>query len=465
VHVLRAWPRRPRVALFVALITLVAGLVVVPLATAAPPPNPTDTQLKSAAAQKAALNQQVGALAAQVAHAQNQLQVLEAQAEGAQQRADYELQLLQQAQLAATAARAAVGAAQQKVNQAQENFVAYAQAAYMNGSVAGATGTLLTAQNPSELLQQSTIQDYQATHQLNAIGAMQRATVGKSNADAAARSAVAKQQQAAAAATSAKQQAVQAAASAVIQEKSLQTTLSASQAQLQTAQLALATLYNQRATFLAYQKEQARLAAIAAAKKLAQEKAAAAQALAAARLREQQQQQQQQQQSSGGAVSGGSDSGSSAPVPTGGSWTAAAGQAAANRALAYLGIIYAWDGGNANGPTRGVCAGNGAFNDCNVIGFDCSGLSLYAWAPYISLYHYTVTQYNQAGSYHPSPGNFMPGDLLFWSSDGTINGIHHVAIYIGGGNVIQAPQSGEVVQITPWDQVDWGYYGATRPLT
>jgi cell wall-associated NlpC family hydrolase len=112
-----------------------------------------------------------------------------------------------------------------------------------------------------------------------------------------------------------------------------------------------------------------------------------------------------------------------------------------------------------------VCAGDGAFNDCHVIGFDCSGLALFAWGSYISLDHYAATQYWQAGSYHPSTDSLLPGDLVFWSSDGTQSGIHHVAIYIGGGNVIQAPQSGEVIQITPLDQVDWGYFGATRPLT
>jgi cell wall-associated NlpC family hydrolase len=127
--------------------------------------------------------------------------------------------------------------------------------------------------------------------------------------------------------------------------------------------------------------------------------------------------------------------------------------------------MYAWAGGNAYGPTRGVCAGDGAWNDCNVIGFDCSGLAMYAWGPYLSMDHYAATQYYQAGSYHPSPGNFMPGDLLFWSSNGSVSGIHHVAIYLDGGMVVQAPESGERVTVTPWDQVSWGYYGATRPLT
>jgi len=100
-----------------------------------------------------------------------------------------------------------------------------------------------------------------------------------------------------------------------------------------------------------------------------------------------------------------------------------------------------------------------------VIGFDCSGLTLYAWGAYMNLDHYAASQYWQAGSYHPSTSNLMPGDLVFWSSNGSQSGIHHVAIYEGGGMVIQAPQSGEVIQETPLDQVDWGYFGATRPLT
>ena len=87
------------------------------------------------------------------------------------------------------------------------------------------------------------------------------------------------------------------------------------------------------------------------------------------------------------------------------------------------------------------------------------------WAPYKSLDHYSVTQYSQAGSYHPSSSSLLPGDLVFWSSNGAVSGIHHVAMYIGGGNVIQAPQSGSVITITPLWSVSSGYYGATRPLT
>ena len=133
--------------------------------------------------------------------------------------------------------------------------------------------------------------------------------------------------------------------------------------------------------------------------------------------------------------------------------------------MPYVGMRYSWAAGNASGPTYGVSEPGNAWNDSNVLGFDCSGLTLYAWAPYLGMDHYAATQYTQAGSYHPSTDNLMPGDLVFWSSNGSISGIHHVAVYIGGGMVIQAPESGSVIQETPLGSVSWGYYGATRPLT
>jgi cell wall-associated NlpC family hydrolase len=57
----------------------------------------------------------------------------------------------------------------------------------------------------------------------------------------------------------------------------------------------------------------------------------------------------------------------------------------------------------------------------------------------------------------------MPGDLIFWSNGGRW-GIHHVAIYIGGGQMVEAPYSGAYVQIASiWEY--GGFYGATRPFT
>ncbi|HJQ03098.1 MAG TPA: NlpC/P60 family protein, partial [Jatrophihabitans sp.] len=171
----------------------------------------------------------------------------------------------------------------------------------------------------------------------------------------------------------------------------------------------------------------------------------------------------QQAQNSGGN-SGGSSGQPAPPGPTAGGWTAARGQAAANKALSQLGVAYSWAAGGYFGPTYGVDSpGTDGWDDGSVFGFDCSGLTMFGWYPALSLPHFAASQY-YSGTFHPQPDQFMPGDLLFWS-DGGADAIHHVAMYIGNGNVVQAPNSGDVVKITPWDQVAYGYFGATRPLT
>lgn len=447
-------PSRSRaVAALAALVTGFSVLVLAhPAAHATPPPNPTNGQLQQAQQAKDSLAGQVGQLNARVAALTDQLNQLTAAKELAEQKLAYALQLLDQAKTKATAARQAQQQAQQHVQSAQQEFIQYAQAAYMDNGVQGMTGSLLTARDPSALLQQSALQGYQASHQIGAISDLQRATVAKSNADAAARLAVQNQTRAAANAQQAEQNAVAAVNSAQAQTAQVEQSLSAARTQLNSAVSRLQTLTGQRAAYLKWHQHQI---------ELARERARRAQL---ARLRQQRLEQQQQQQNNGGGGSGGGGGGYTGP-PQGGSWSQSRGNTAVNRAERWLGTMYAWAGGNQYGPTRGVCAGDGAWNDCNIIGFDCSGLVMYAWGPYISLAHYAATQYTQAGSYHPGPGNFQPGDLLFWSSDGTIGGIHHVAIYVGNGDVIQAPQSGSTIQITPWDQVSWGYFGATRPLT
>ena len=480
---------------FVLLALLVLTLVgtSAKVAHAAPPVNPSDGQINSAAAQKAALAEQVGQLSARVATQQNQIRQLQAAQEMAEQVLAYKLSLLEIAKQGAVTAQANVAKAQRGVDAAQQQFATFMQAAYMSGSIGGMTGSLLTADDPNVVLQQSSMQQYETDHQLDAIGAMKRASVAKSNADAQARLAVQKRKSATAAAAQAKSDADAAVVSALAQQKQLEASLAQNQAALESAQLKLATLNNQRAAYLAYQEHQRQLAiARAKAKALAEKQAreAAARALAAEKVRQAREAARQQRlaaqnaatggstggngggtsssgggaSSSGGGSGGGSGGSDSAPTPSGGSWTAAKGQAAVNRAMQYLGWMYAWAGGNASGPTYGVCAGDGAYNDCHVRGFDCSGLTLYGWAPYESFPHFSVTQYN-VGSVHPSISDLMPGDLVFWSSNGAQSGVHHVAMYIGNGNVIQAPQSGSVIQITPLLQVNWGYFGATRPLT
>jgi cell wall-associated NlpC family hydrolase len=148
-----------------------------------------------------------------------------------------------------------------------------------------------------------------------------------------------------------------------------------------------------------------------------------------------------------------------------GNWTPARGVTIAERALGWLSWPYSFDGGNAAGPTYGRPVDHASRNDGHILGFDCSGLVIYAVAPWTGLDHSAAAQYTEAGSFHPAVNSLQPGDLVFWSQDGTIAGIGHVAIYIGNGNVVQAPHSGGQIEVTPIDQVESGSVGITRPLT
>lgn len=154
------------------------------------------------------------------------------------------------------------------------------------------------------------------------------------------------------------------------------------------------------------------------------------------------------------------------PVPQRiGDWTPQRGVRVAKRALQWLNVPYSFGAGGEDGPSYGVAVDYDSRHDAQVYGFDCSGLTMYAAAPWLHLHHDAATQYTEVGSYHPAIDALQPGDFVFWSSDGTIAGIGHVAIYLGGGQVVQAPQSGDVVRVTPIYEVEAGTMGATRPLS
>ena len=73
------------------------------------------------------------------------------------------------------------------------------------------------------------------------------------------------------------------------------------------------------------------------------------------------------------------------------------GQTVVDAAMAYLGTTYAWGGGDYSGPTLGIRDGGVAdrYGDYNKVGFDCSGLALYAWAQVgVYLPHYSGYQYS-----------------------------------------------------------------------
>jgi cell wall-associated NlpC family hydrolase len=86
--------------------------------------------------------------------------------------------------------------------------------------------------------------------------------------------------------------------------------------------------------------------------------------------------------------------------------------------------------------------------------FDCSGLVVWAFAQEgITLPHYTGDLWNSG--MHVSRADLQPGDLVFFFAD-----ISHVGIYIGNGLMVDAPSTGQNVQVQPvfWD----AYVGAVR---
>ncbi|HEX4817047.1 MAG TPA: NlpC/P60 family protein [Nonomuraea sp.] len=133
------------------------------------------------------------------------------------------------------------------------------------------------------------------------------------------------------------------------------------------------------------------------------------------------------------------------------------GEIAAAAALAQLGVSFSWGGGSAKGPTPGIGRGAGTK------GFDCSGLTLYAWSQAgVALSHYTGAQFRQ-GRRVPLSAR-RTGDLLFFG--GGPGDPTHVGLYLGSGLMIHAPKTGDVVKKTAFLRSPYfraAFRGAVRP--
>jgi len=101
-------------------------------------------------------------------------------------------------------------------------------------------------------------------------------------------------------------------------------------------------------------------------------------------------------------------------------------------AMQYLGVPYVWGGASPSG-------------------FDCSGFSMYVFAQMgVSLPHHAASQYSYGIAV--SRDQLEPGDLVFF------DGLGHMGIYIGGGQFIHAPHTGDVVKISSLSD---SWYAAT----
>ncbi|WP_319444959.1 MULTISPECIES: NlpC/P60 family peptidoglycan endopeptidase RipA [unclassified Mycobacterium] len=108
------------------------------------------------------------------------------------------------------------------------------------------------------------------------------------------------------------------------------------------------------------------------------------------------------------------------------------------RAGSQMGVPYSWGGGTAAGPSRGIDSGAGT------TGFDCSGLILYAFAGVgIKLPHYSGAQYDLGRKIPAS--QMRRGDVIFYGPGGA----QHVTLYLGNGQMLEAPYTGSDVHISP----------------
>jgi len=381
---------------------------------------PSDAEI--AAAQAAA-----DAVAAQIADLQEGMAAAQDAVDGARATAVIKLDEYQATQAAyvaaqqqADAAAAAAAKATADLGVAQAQVIDFARRSYMEGSTYPGAAALITAADPAELIQRAALLEAAGGHRsdvLDRVAALQaQATEAEALARTSLDTASALQAQAAtalAAAQDAEVFAREQAASLDAQQAQLQTRLTAAQGQLQ-------ALIGERAAA----DRAAQLAAQLARPVVTPPPAGIAPAPAG-----------------NGAQAGAGDS--------------SAAQRAVDAAMAYRGTPYAWGGGGAQGP------GPGQAPDEGVIGFDCSGLTQYAYAR-----AGIAIPRNSRGQYSALPKvsskNLEAGDLVFWATDvSDPDTIHHVAIWLGGEQILEAPQSGSVVKISA---MRWkGYVGAVRP--
>ncbi|MFI8532613.1 C40 family peptidase [Streptomyces aquilus] len=146
-------------------------------------------------------------------------------------------------------------------------------------------------------------------------------------------------------------------------------------------------------------------------------------------------------------------------------------QAIVNAACSQIGVPYSWGGGSIHGPTYGqdYPGGGPGAHDSQVKGFDCSHLVQYAaWqGAGIALPEGTWNQarwseatarFTRAQGIAP----LQPGDLLLWGSNpADLGSVHHIAVYLGNGKMVEARESGTLVMVSDV-RLNSEYAGALR---
>jgi cell wall-associated NlpC family hydrolase len=356
---------------------------------------------------------QVTAAAAALGRAQEQLRALNVKAEVAFEAYDGAKVKLRAARAAAAKAQAVLDGANRQVSHGQARLSRFVTLAYETGGLSS-FDTYLQPGGPSKLVSR--------VGALNAISDSEHITVQKLTA-AKVYQQVVSRQDAALAAEAASAEAVAAHAKTVAltdvnRQRQLLASLNARKSHLN----ALLGQARSRASRLTRERLQA----------LARQRARAAARAAAA---------------AAAATNHSSNPGAGSPYAnsngnTSGTVSASTALAALHQAESQIGKPYVW---GAAGPNS----------------YDCSGLVMWAYAQVgVHLDHWTGDQWNEGA--HVSRANLRPGDLVFFAyNTSDPSSIHHVGLYVGNGEMVNAPYTGVDVRYDSAFRSD--YIGAVRP--
>ncbi|SDM41452.1 C40 family peptidase [Nonomuraea jiangxiensis] len=132
----------------------------------------------------------------------------------------------------------------------------------------------------------------------------------------------------------------------------------------------------------------------------------------------------------------------------------AGGAIAVRAAIEMIGVPYSWGGGGRKGPGFGTGRGAG------IRGFDCSGLTEYAWARAGVLIGSTTYAQWRSGI-RLAKEEVEPGDLVFYDNDPSRPGPEHVGLAVDATRIVHAPYTGQVVRLDPLDRRT--FLGVVRP--
>jgi peptidoglycan DL-endopeptidase RipA len=413
--------------------TAVTALVLAGLVPGTAVAAPGDDGVAAAQTERDAAAARVGAISAQLAQAQERVDAARRGAQIALQEYEVRQAAQEEARVAADAAAAAAERAAAELGRGRDQVVAFARSSYMQGSTNPGAAALVTAEGPAQLVERAALLEAAGGHRVDVVAELTVLEQQAAAADDAAQTAV-----------RAADEAEDAAAGALVSAQEQEVS-----ARAQAAELA--------------DRRQVLEAELAEAQELlygAQGAAAAAAAAEAATAAAQARPPAPSTPSAGSSSPSSWPSGGGSPTgteTTAGEPTGSVVQRAIAAAKSQRGLPYSWGGGNANGPTWGIPPDTGVF------GFDCSGLTEYAYAQAgVRIGGTSREQYWRFRDRTVAADDLQPGDLVFWGETADYTSIYHVALYIGGGQVVQAPQSGDVVRISSmWFGSD--YYGAVRP--